>query len=113
MVFTEKPQTATTAVCATRLIKKHSRVYARPQLRRENVSVRIEGDRVMQRRKLIIAGDDSQIVQYNLTELYDSNQDQARDFVGGAVTFQAPLVVNGKVDVGAQDQLDVYGLLPQ
>jgi len=49
----------------------------------------------------------------NLIELYDSNQDQTRDFVGGAVSFQSPLVVNGKVYVGAQGQLDIYGLLPQ
>jgi Bacterial Ig-like domain (group 2) len=49
----------------------------------------------------------------NLSELYDSKQDAARDSTTNAVPFQAPVVVNGKVFVGAQYQIDIYGLLPQ
>jgi len=49
----------------------------------------------------------------NLSELYDSNQAGTRDFAGGAVEFQEPMIVNGKVYLGVQRQIIVYGLLPQ
>ncbi len=54
------------------------------------------------------------LVAYNatdLTELYNSNQSQTQAF--GAVTFQSPVAVNGEAFVGAQGQLNIYGLLPQ
>lgn len=44
-------------------------------------------------------------------ELYDSNQNTARDALGSTVKFSVPTVVNGKVYAGTQKSLVVYGLL--
>ena len=46
------------------------------------------------------------------TELYDSTQDSSRDQLADAVKFAVPTVVNGKVYVGTQTGLSVFGLLP-
>jgi hypothetical protein len=45
-------------------------------------------------------------------ELYNSNQNAARDQAGKALRFNIPTVVNGHVYVGAKKEVDVYGLLP-
>jgi hypothetical protein len=48
-----------------------------------------------------------------LTELWDSNQNSARDSIGNWSKFRPPVVANGKVYVGsASGYLAVYGLLP-
>jgi hypothetical protein len=45
-------------------------------------------------------------------ELYDSSQAGSRDAFGVASKFSIPVVANGKVFVGAQNQLIGFGLLP-
>ena len=45
-------------------------------------------------------------------ELYDSNQNAARDKAGKALRFNMPTIAKGHVYVGAKGEVDVYGLLP-
>jgi hypothetical protein len=44
-------------------------------------------------------------------ELYNSNQNQQRDQTGHAVKFAIPTVADGMVFLGAENEVDVYGLL--
>ena len=44
-------------------------------------------------------------------ELYSSEQNSDRDRSGISVRFTIPSVINGRVYVGARNEVDVYGLL--
>jgi len=46
------------------------------------------------------------------TELYNSNMNPSRDQAGFSTKFLPPVIVNGRVYVGTQTELDVYGLCP-
>jgi len=45
-------------------------------------------------------------------ELYNTEENSARDRAGKALRFTIPTVVNGRVYIGANGEVDVYGLLP-
>ena len=52
---------------------------------------------------------------YDATDLanmiYNSNQNSLRDSPGGAVKYSVPTIANGKVYVGSENSLSVFGLL--
>jgi hypothetical protein len=52
-------------------------------------------------------------LQTNLLEIYDTQQNVARDSLGMAPHFATPLVVGGRVYVGTNTQVKVYGLFPE
>jgi len=62
-----------------------------------------------------IFGSDSVVRAYDANnlavELYNSNQNRQRDRAGTAVQFVVPTVADGMVFVGAENEVDVYGLL--
>ena len=45
------------------------------------------------------------------TEFYNSNQAGTRDVPGAAVKYSVPTIANGKVYIGTQTDVDVYGIL--
>ncbi len=62
-----------------------------------------------------IFGSDSVLRAYDAnnlaTEFYNSNQNPQRDQAGSVLQFAVPTVADGKVFLGARNEVDVYGLL--
>jgi adhesin/invasin len=48
----------------------------------------------------------------NLSEIYNTNKNPGRDQLSATAHFATPLIANGKVYVGTETQLQVYGLFP-
>jgi hypothetical protein len=48
----------------------------------------------------------------NLSEIYNTQQVSGRDALGATAHFAVPMIVNGKVYVGTETALKVYGLFP-
>jgi len=61
----------------------------------------------------MLAAFNASTLQANLVKLYDTQQNSTRDALGNAPHFATPLVANGKVYVGTNAQVKVYGLFPE
>lgn len=61
----------------------------------------------------LLAAFNASTLQPNLAKLYDTQQNSTRDALGNAPHFATPLVANGKVYVGTNAQVKVYGLFPE
>jgi hypothetical protein len=48
----------------------------------------------------------------NLSEIYNTNKNPGRDQLTATAHFATPLIANGKVYVGTETELQVYGLFP-
>ena len=44
--------------------------------------------------------------------LYSTEQTAQRDRAGAALRFAMPSIINGKLNLGAKSEVDIYGLLP-
>lgn len=101
----------TNGVLSSSSVAKGSHVYGFPG---GNMSVSSNGasDAIVW---AIEAGGANVLHAYDATnvanELYNSTQAGSRDQFGNAVRFTVPVVINGKVYVGGEKQLTVFGLL--
>jgi outer membrane protein assembly factor BamB len=69
--------------------------------------LRSKGWRAPDRPAVLYAFDAAQVAR----ELYNSEQNATRDRAGSCLRFNIPTVADGKVYVGAKNELDVYGML--
>jgi hypothetical protein len=79
------------------------------------ISANGTGNAVLWAIEYVAGGNSGELRAYDATdvskELYTSSQAGGRDSFGGAVKFSVPTVANGKVYVGAQYKLVVFGSL--
>ena len=69
--------------------------------------IETKGWRSQDRQAVLHAYDGSNVAH----ELYNSEQESARDRAGAALRFTIPTVVDGRVYIGTKREVDVYGLL--
>lgn len=61
----------------------------------------------------VLAAFNASTLQTSLAKLYDTQQNSARDALASAPHFAMPLVANGRVYVGGNTSVMVYGLFPE
>lgn len=61
----------------------------------------------------VLAAFNASTMQTTLVKLWDTQQDASRDALPTSPHFVTPLIANGKVYIGANAQLKVYGLFPE
>jgi hypothetical protein len=61
----------------------------------------------------VLAAFNASTLQTNLVKLYDTTQNSARDALGSVPHFVTPLIANGRVYIGTNTEVQVYGLFPE
>jgi hypothetical protein len=61
----------------------------------------------------VLAAYNASTLQTNLAKLYDTQQNSTRDALGNVPHFATPLVANGRVYIGGNTAVMVYGLFPE
>ncbi len=61
----------------------------------------------------VLAAFNASTLQTSLVKLYDTQQDSARDGLTSAPHFDTPLLANGRLYLGTNTQVKVYGLFPE
>ena len=61
----------------------------------------------------VLAAFNASTLQTNLVKVYDTQQNSTRDGLSSVPHFATPLVANGRVFIGTNTEVQVYGLFPE